>query len=282
MSADSCFFINRSGLRLHYLRWGDAQGIPVLLLHGLRSYAQTWEPLAVALGPGYCCYALDQRGRGLSDWAPSSSYGIESYVEDLEDWVQHLALQRFVLIGHSLGGSNALEYARLHPGRLRALVIEDIGPGSSHSGDGAARIRREMSDTPLHFADWESAREFWRRARPGISAAGLASRLAHSMRQSGEVIAWRHDQQGIAEARLVQAPIDLWPAVRALDCPTLFVRGQCSDFLPAATLASVMSENPRVQAAEIADASHYVHDDQSQAFNRTVLDFLQQQSGPHP
>ncbi|WP_260958659.1 alpha/beta fold hydrolase [Pseudomonas citri] len=275
MTAQSCYFTTRSSLRLHYQRWGDEQGIPVLLLHGLRAYAQTWESLVNALGDGYCCYALDQRGRGLSDWAPSASYRTESYVSDLEDLVAHLGLRRFVLVGHSLGGTNALEYARLNPGRLLALIIEDIGPGSSVSGEGAARIRREMSQTSLRFPDWESARDFWRQSRPGLSEQGLASRLAHSMKETDDGIVWRHDQQGIAEARLSITPTDLWPAVRALDCPTLFIRGARSDFLPATTLAAIKSANPLVQTAEIADASHYVHDDQGELFNRVVLHYLQ-------
>ncbi|WP_295473352.1 alpha/beta hydrolase [uncultured Pseudomonas sp.] len=276
MSVRSVFFTNRSGVRLHALQYGATGATPVVLLHGLRAYAQTWAPLAAALGDGYCCYALDQRGRGLSDWAPSDSYRTDCYVDDLEDLVAHLGLERFLLVGHSLGGANALEYARRHPRRLLALVIEDIGPGSSSAGDGAARIRREMQQTPLVFADWNAAREFWRRARPGLTEEGIESRLAHSMRESPEGIVWRHDQQGIAEARLSIEPTDLWPAVRALQCPTLFVRGGCSDFLPPATVAAMLQANARIRAVEVADASHYVHDDQSAIFNQVVSAFLQE------
>lgn len=274
MSAESHFFTNRSGLRLHVLSSGRADGIPLILLHGLRAYAQTWDSLIAALGDGYRCHALDQRGRGLSDWAEASSYRTESYVSDLEDLVAHLGLERFILVGHSLGGTNALEYARLHPGRLLALVIEDIGPGSSTRGDGAARIRREMNETPLSFPDWEAARAFWRKSRTGLSEQGIASRLAHSMKETAQGIVWRHDQQGIAEARLSIEPTDLWPAVRALDCPTLFIRGGRSDFLPQETLNAIRESNRHVQALEIADASHYVHDDQSQAFNDAVAGYL--------
>ncbi len=219
MLHDSCFFTNRSGLRLHFLRWGESSGVPLVLLHGLRAYAQTWESLVQSLGEGYCIYALDQRGRGLSDWAEPASYHTQTYVEDLEDLIAHVGLQRFVLLGHSLGGANALEYARQNPGRLTGLLIEDIGPGSSSQGDGAARIRREMSQTPLQFDNWD----VWRASRPGLSQEGLASRLAHSMQERDGMITWRHDQQGIAEARLSIEPTDLWPAVRALDCPSLFI-----------------------------------------------------------
>lgn len=280
MTVHSQFFNNRSGLRLHVLRWGNPQGTPLILLHGLRAYAQTWESLASALGDDFCCYALDQRGRGLSDWAESSSYHTQSYVHDLEDLVAHLGLQRFALVGHSLGGANALEYARQHPGRLLALVIEDIGPGSSSIGEGAERIRREMRQTPLLFADWDAARAFWLKSRPGLSEQGLRSRLAHSMQETAQGIVWRHDQQGIAEARLSIEPVDLWPAVRALDCPTLFVRGGNSDFLPPATLAAMQEHNSNIRTLEIADASHYVHDDQSDAFNRSVAGYLRQMTKP--
>lgn len=275
MLAQSCFFTNRAGMRLHFLRWGQTTGVPLVLLHGLRAYAQTWESLVQCLGEGYCAYALDQRGRGLSDWAPSTSYHTQSYVEDLEDLVTHLGLQRFALLGHSLGGANALEYARQHPGRLTGLIIEDIGPGSSSQGDGAERIRREMRQTPLQFDSWAVARAFWQASRPGLSEQGLASRLAHSMKESAGTITWRHDQSGISEARLSIEPTDLWPAVRALDCPTLFIRGGRSDFLPAATLQAMSQSNAHVRTAEVADASHYVHDDQGEVFNALVTKFLQ-------
>lgn len=280
MTVHSQFFNNRTGLRLHVLRWGNPEATPLILLHGLRAYAQTWESLASALGDDFCCYALDQRGRGLSDWADSSSYHTESYVHDLEDLVAHLGLQRFALVGHSLGGANALEYARQHPGRLLALVVEDIGPGSSSVGDGAERIRREMRQTPLLFADWDAARAFWVKSRPGLSEQGLRSRLAHSMQETAQGIVWRHDQQGIAKARLSIEPVDLWPAVRVLDCPTLFVRGGNSDFLPPATLAMMQEQNSNIRTVEIAGASHYVHDDQSDAFNRIVAGYLRDMTKP--
>lgn len=274
MSAQSHFFFNRSGLRLHYLMWGQPQATPVILLHGLRAFVQTWESLVHALGDDYCCYALDQRGRGQSDWALSATYQTSHYVADLEDLVAHLALERFMLVGHSLGGANALEYSRLNPGRLAALVIEDIGPGSSSVGDGAARIRREMLETPSSFPNWNSAREFWRRSRPGLSSDAVELRLTHSMKESAEGIVWRHDQAGIAQARLSITPTDLWPAVRALDCPTLFVRGGRSDFLPQSMLKAMQEANPHVRTAEVAGASHYVHDDQSATFNQIVTDYL--------
>lgn len=267
-------FFSSGDLTLHYLQWGNPGAIPVVMLHGLRGFAGTWQSLAQALGHDYCCYALDQRGRGESDWGPAMDYHTERYVEDLEALIDYLQLQAFILVGHSLGGTNSLEYVRRHPGKVFCLVIEDIGPGSSNAGEGAERIRREMRETPLQFDDWQAAEAFWRRSRPNLTEDALQARLQNSFRERNGVIGWKHDQQGIAEARLAIEPIDLWPAVRAVDCPTLLVKGGQSDFLPPQTVAAIVAANPHFEAIEIDGASHYVHDDRPEAFNTAVVAFI--------
>ena len=271
--ANSGFF-NSGDLRLHYLQWGDRSGVPVVLLHGLRGFAGTWASLAQALGEGYCCYGLDQRGRGESDWGRIEDYHTETYVSDLEEFVSHLGLEQFILVGHSLGGTNALEYVRRHPGRVQCLIIEDIGPGSSNQGDGAERIRREMLHTPLSFASWNEAEAFWRSSRPNLTNEALRARLDNSFNERDGRIYWKHDQQGIAEARLSIEPIDLWPAVKAVRCPALLVKGGNSDFLPRSTVKEILAENPCFNSVEIDGASHYVHDDQPERFNQAVVGFI--------
>ena len=61
------FFTTLNGLEAHYVEWGDPQAPAIVLLHGLRSYARTWEPVAAALADRYRLIALDHRGRGDSD-----------------------------------------------------------------------------------------------------------------------------------------------------------------------------------------------------------------------
>ena len=272
MSSSSHFFTS-DGLNLHYLKWGNGK-VPVVMLHGLRGFAQTWQDLVDALGNDFTFYALDQRGRGDSDWGPTEDYNADSYVKDLTRFVDHLALDRFVLIGHSLGGQNAVEFARQYPERVMAMVIEDIGPGSSKQGEGAERIRREMRNTPLSFDSWQAAKDFWTSSRPNLTEQALQARLTHSFREVDGKVMWKHDQQGIGEARLTIEPIDLWPAFHAINCPTLLVKGGNSDFLPSQTVADIMASNDFVQAIQIDHASHYVHDDQPEKFNEAVVRFM--------
>lgn len=275
MKAESHFFTNRTGLILHYLTWGNKNKPAIVMLHGLRSYALTWHILAPILAENFFVIALDQRGRGRSDWAPDyQTYQTKYYVNDIEDLIKNEKLEKIIIVGHSLGGTNALEFTRLHPEQVHALVIEDIGPGSSIQGDGAERIRREMKTTPLFFQTWNEAAAFWKKLRPLINEQGIQSRLQNTLIEKNNVIQWRHDQAGIAQARLSIPSIDLWPAVESLVCPTLFIKGGLSDFLPLETVEAICDKKPEIQFMEIAGASHYVHDDQSQLFNSIVSKFL--------
>jgi pimeloyl-ACP methyl ester carboxylesterase len=269
----------RSGeLNLRVVEWGASQAPAIVMLHGLRSYAYTWEPVALPLLPDWRTIALDQRGRGRSDWDPEGDYFTDAYVRDLEALVEALSLRRFVLLGHSMGGANALVYASRNPDRLAGLIVEDAGPGASATSSGSERIKRELQETPPSFANWHEAAEFWRKVRPNISAAALQSRVMHSLKQDDDGrLTWCHDAVGIAKARLNATPgqqVDLWPHVEALKTPTLLIRGARSDYLSAATAQDMCRRNPCIRLAEVAAATHYVHDDNLSGFNGVLRPFL--------
>jgi pimeloyl-ACP methyl ester carboxylesterase len=271
-------WIGSDGLRLRCVEWGAPSAPAIVALHGLRSFAYTWEPVALPLADRFRIVALDQRGRGESDWDPLQRYYTPAYVRDVEALVDQLGLDRFVLLGHSMGGANAFVYAARHHDRVAGLVIEDMGPGASASSAGAERIRRELQNTPAEFADGAAAAAHWRRQRPHISDAAIEARVRHSMVAAADGrVRWRHDAAGIAQARLAATPqqlVDLWPHVEAVQAPTLLVRGATSDFLSAATAAEMVRRNPRITLHTVPDASHYVHDDNLHGFESVLHPFL--------
>lgn len=273
-------FTTLNGLQAHYIEWGNPHAPAIILLHGLRSYARTWEPVAAALSERYRLIALDHRGRGDSDWDPGGEYFTGAYVGDLEQFADNLGLARFALIGHSMGGTNAIVYAARHPDRVRLAVIEDIGPGSSVRAAGAERVKRELAETPREFPTLAAARAYWRRVRPAVSEEALHSRVQHTLRQdpSGRWT-WKFDLEGIARARLDPNParqVDLWPHVAALHCPTLVLRGAQSDFLSTSTCAEMAARQPLLSWTEIPDAGHYVHDDNLSGYLAALRTFLGQ------
>ncbi|WP_185658243.1 alpha/beta fold hydrolase [Burkholderia sp. Bp8992] len=277
-------WVDNDGLRLHFVSWGRDDAPTVVMLHGLRSYAQTWAPVAAMLVDRYRVVALDQRGRGLSDWDPRRDYYAATYVRDLDALVQALDLRRFVLVGHSMGGANAFVYAAAQRERLAGLVIEDMGPGASAGSPGSERIKRELQDTPDAFASWDDARAFWRRQRPNIAESALDSRIAHSLKEDAHGrIVWRHDAEGIAAARLAATPeqlVHLWPLVLNLHVPTLLLRGGDSDFLSADVAAEMAAANAEIERIDIPGATHYVHDDQPAAFNHALRTWLDRLDDP--
>ena len=268
-----------NGLRAHYVEWGPPDATPIVLLHGLRSYARTWEPVAAELAGRHRLIALDHRGRGDSVWDPEGRYTTEAYVSDLEEFVDRLGLERFVLIGHSMGGANAIVYAARHPERVRLAVIEDIGPGSSAHGAGAERIRHELERTPRRFAGLAEARAYWRSVRPGISGDALDSRVRHTLRADADgTLLWKFDLEGIARTRLstdASQRVDLWPYLVTLRCPTLVLRGARSDFLPGSVCDEMAARQPLLTWQEIPGAGHYVHDDNLTDYLATLCGFLE-------
>ncbi|HKS99706.1 MAG TPA: alpha/beta hydrolase [Rugosimonospora sp.] len=267
-----------NGLTCHYLRWGEPGSPAVLMLHGLRSYAGTWEPVAHALLDTHHVIAPDFRGRGDSSWDPDRNYHTSTYLYDIEALVAHLGLGRFSIVGHSMGGTVGYVYAARHPDRVDALVVEDIGPGSSTGSAGADRILRELDATPISFDSIDAVRAYWRGIRPDVTEDALASRIRNTVRRGfGGQWRWRLDVAGIAAARRAgdpAGPVDLWTCVDALRCPTLVIRGAQSDFLAADTCARMSARQPLLRWTEVPAAGHYVHDDNPAAFIPLVTGFL--------
>ena len=105
-------FVHANGLRLLCRQWGRIDAPAIVLLHGLRGFSGTWRTLAAELSTKYRLIALDQRGRGESDWDSGRNYYTDAYLADLEAVIDWFGLGRFVLIGHSMGGDVVTEAAR--------------------------------------------------------------------------------------------------------------------------------------------------------------------------
>jgi 3-oxoadipate enol-lactonase len=111
------------GIRLAYQVTGEPDAPPMILLHGLGSGAGSWNTVAAQLAETHRVYALYLRGHGHSDWP--GKYTLELMRDDVLGFLDILALDRVVLVGHSMGGNVALLLAEEYPQRLGRVVIED-------------------------------------------------------------------------------------------------------------------------------------------------------------
>jgi len=132
-----------------YVSYGDRAGMPLVLLHGMPSDCSTWAHVAPELAAiGYWVITPDQRGHGRS--ARTGTYSLEEMREDLRQFADALGLERFVLGGHSMGGTVATLFAERYPARLAGLIVVDTPPpdGSASYDPGP----RPDGDLPYDWA----------------------------------------------------------------------------------------------------------------------------------
>src|SRR5215469_11953064 len=159
-----------NGLSLHYLEWGESHTPPIVCVHGYTGSADAFNALARRLRDRYHLLALDVRGHGESAWSPAGAYRYEDQASDLAEFARRLDLDKFVLIGTSMGGIIAMTYAAEHAARLSGLVINDIGPDAEA---GTQRITQTVGSRPDEFATLEDAMAYRREVSP-ITAARSA------------------------------------------------------------------------------------------------------------
>lgn len=259
-----------NGLRLHYVQWGDASGRPILLLHGVASFARIWDFIAPAFKDQCRLIALDWRGHGESDWSPAGQYRLDDYVTDLADFLEELDLHDITIAGHSLGAWVALNYLVRKPGRIRNLVAGDFRTGFTpeeleQSLQQSLRPQREFAT-----AD-ESIERFVSSLSPTVASRETLQHLAkHAIRQT-TTGGWalRFDR-----AVLAAQEMNPWEVYRQVRVPTLVLRGAKSPMMSHDAAMMVGEAIPGANVVEIDEAYHHLFLDQPARFISLVQAFM--------
>lgn len=272
------------GLSINVLEWSN-EGVPLLFLHGFGNDAHIWDDYAPEVAPAYRAYAMDHRGHGDSGWDAQARYGHAHLVADVETVTEGLGIERFVLIGHSLGGRIATLFAGKHPERLAGLVIVDIGPDVDARG--TTRIRQDVeADRTPTFTSVEDYARVLSLAYPAGKPHAIMRMARHGLkeREDGRLElkidpAWRGafgDRQPSADmADAVASPEAQWDALAKITCPTLVVRGAASDILsPDTADKMVEAVLPNGRLAVVAQAGHSVMTDNPDGFRDAVNPFV--------
>jgi len=248
-----------NGLSLHYLEWGKPEAPPIVCVHGYTSSAQAFNALARHLQDRYRILALDVRGHGESAWSPTGAYGYADQAGDLAAFVRQLGLDKFVLIGTSMGGIIAMAYAAEHAERLSGLVINDIGPDAEA---GTQRITHMVGSRPDDFASLEEAMAYRRAASPILAARGDEDQhelaLGVLRQRADGRWSWKIDPAYIEQRVRHGAPSrpPLWTALGTLHCPTLVVWGTESDVLSEAQAHRMVDALPRGELVRVPGIGH--------------------------
>lgn len=224
------------------------------------------------LAERYRVFSLDQRNHGRSPHTDEMSY--EAMAGDLEAFLRSENIGAAALVGHSMGGKTAMEFALHHPALTKALIVVDIAPrdyAPHHDHIFEAMTTLDLGRHPSRSA-------IDKVLSAGISSAPVRQFLMKNLaRDENDAFRWKVNLDALrrhynALNRRIVAPT---PFVG----PTLFLKGTRSDYVNRDDEPEIRALFPRAEIVEI-DSGHWIHAEQPDEFLRVVLDFLTR-SGYH-
>lgn len=265
------------GLNLSYREYGEGENVMVCL-PGLTRNSRDFESLAGHLSQRWRVLSPDFRGRGKSQRDPKwKQYLPPTYARDVWTLLDHLGIEQAVIIGTSLGGLVAMIMADQQPQRLRAVVMNDVGP---HVPDEAiSRLLQYVGRTPaqenwdaaiemtrknysLSFPDADDAfwltqvRQAWSERTDGTVAPDHDPKIGDALRHASKSAGLVRFLQKLGIRRLRGINLDLWDNFRAMTMPTLLLRGALSDLLSTETVKQMKTIKPDLEVVTIPNRGH--------------------------
>ena len=136
------------GVTVHLRDEGPKDAPAIILLHGSNADLHTWQPWVDALKARYRVIRFDQVGHGLTGPDPNNDYSVANFVTDINELVDKLGVQSFVLGGNSMGGGHAVAYALAHPDRVKGLILVDAA-GAPIAKKSKGNIGFTLARTPV-------------------------------------------------------------------------------------------------------------------------------------
>lgn len=233
--------VNVHGIQLAYERAG--RGTPLVLLHGYPLDHTIWEAIVPLLQDDFDLILPDLRGFGQST-APEKPYTLEEMAEDIAALLDHLAIPRSALAGHSMGGYVALAFARLYPQRLSGLALV----ASQAAAD--TPERRAGRYQTIEAIQRQGVEEVARTMSERLTAnTELVPRLRDLIRQQRPV--------GLIGAlRAMAERLDATAWLASLSCPLVLIHGQADGLIPVERAREIQTLVPQATLVEIPAVAH--------------------------
>lgn len=274
-------------LRLHYADWGNPDAPPLILQHGGRDHARSWDWVAEELRHDWHVICPDLRGHGDSAWSPDGNYSMDSFVYDFAQLVHTLGHDQVTIVAHSLGGNIATRFTGLYPEKVRRLVnIEGLGPAPQvreqiDAQPIAERMRKWIEDKrkaagrlPRRYPTLEAAYARMKEENSFLSDEQARHLTVHgASRNEDGTWSWKFDNYlNVWSVLDIPTPdvVALW---QAITCPVLMFYGTKSFFSnPEADGRMEYFRDARLITYD--DAGHWLHHDRLADFVRDVKAFL--------
>ncbi|HLA68684.1 MAG TPA: alpha/beta fold hydrolase [Bacteroidota bacterium] len=259
--------IKLNGISINYQERGLPQGLPIVFIHGFPFNNTMWAPQMMALPQEYRAISFDVRGHGESDVA-DGQYSIEFFADDLISLLDHLAIQRAVLCGLSMGGYIALRTIERHPDRIRALVLCDTR-SEADANEGkvkrASQIKAVKSQGVKPFAESFVKAVFaphtFVESPKTVAAIQSAIESTSPLSICGTLLA-------------LAARTDTTSVLAQITVPTLILVGEHDALTPPSAAQSMHSLIQGSQIHIVPHAAHMSNLENPSFFNEKLLAFL--------
>ena len=254
-------------MQLHHKTLGA--GEPIVILHGLFGMLDNWQTLAKQLAENYLIYLVDQRNHGRSPRA--DTHGYPEMAEDLAEFMRVEGIPAATVLGHSMGGKTAMQFALTYPDMTERLIVIDIAP-KAYVGGHESIIAALSALQPERLTSRAEAEAF---LGPRIPELGVRQFLlknlsrdkagGYRLKMNLPVLA-REYPRILANIRIDEGA--------TYGGPALFVRGGRSRYVGDADFSMIGRSFPQARFNTIADAGHWVHAQAPAALLAVLRDFL--------
>jgi len=239
-------------MKLFHRKYGEGQ--PLIILHGLFGISDNWVTIGRRLAEKFEVYILDQRNHGQSPHSDVFNY--YSMVDDLYEFIENHQLFNPIIIGHSMGGKVAMNFALEHPSKVSKLIIVDMSVRKYSARQMHLNIIEAMNTIDLTQID---SRE---------EAGAILSEYIKSERIKLFVLknlyhinnnryGWRINLKGISDN--LENVFEGIKSSMTFDQPALFIKGGLSDYIQAEDYELIKTIFPLAEFETIKNASHWIH-----------------------
>ncbi len=255
-------------LKLNYKKINE-KGQPIVILHGVFGSLDNWATVSKSIADlGYVVYLVDQRNHGRSPHSDAFDY--EAMAADLAEFITDHALEKTILIGHSMGGKTVMQYAQQYPATYDKLVIVDIAPKAypPHHDE----LIAGLNALPLsEIESRQHADELFSAHEPNLAVRQFL--LKNLYRTDEGSYGFRFNLPVLTESQAnVGAEIT---QLRTITEPTLFIRGASSWYIKDKDWKDIQVMFPNAELVTIPKSGHWVHAEQPEPFVEALEEFLE-------
>ena len=254
-------------LRLQYREFGGGEKT-LVILHGLLGSSQNWQRPANMLAEKYRVLVVDQRNHGQSPH--TSTHTLAEMREDLKNFFEAQSLSHAYVLGHSMGGMAAMEFAWMYPEKLQGLIVEDIAPRSYHNS--SEDILAALAELDLSgIASRQEADGQLSAKIPEVAVRQFV--LTNLARHEQGTYYWRANLPAL-QAYQKEIASYLPPVQARYQGATLFIGGSNSEHAIDRDRDLLRRHFPNSTLVMIPDAGHWIHFEAVEAFVAAVQRFI--------